>query len=475
MIAVDTLHYLDIYKKFPELVVPDYQRAYTWNLTKIEDLINDWQEFIGNENADEISYYMGTLLFYFNNEKNQYEIIDGQQRLTSLALVYHCMYGLLLSTQNLSFNQYASAHNVVKNHEYLLHRAKDLDGLKAKNILNKLQFTIIVSDSEDNAFTFFDSQNNRGVSLGVDDYLKAYHLRAIPECNQEKMAKDWEAVTFLANKNNLSELNLNYLFENILFKSRKWKGQKHYPHPNKDNVLKEFQKQTHQINKDKQRYRLFSNKNNMRFQEIAYQDGDKLAMLAIEEAVDHNNFPFAIRQPLFAGHNFFLYTQKYHSIFKLLFFNKHEENNVLFNVSDFYKRIYTKDMSKYLKEYMQLCMVMYYDNFGTEEIEKAIQLFDYYIGSIRATKYYVRAEAVKKSLIEAHNNLLDIIQSAYLPSDVFQFIKEEKEVADIYLQKKYLNQKGEYKNNVIEGYILRISEYYNINENSFNNRSSWLA
>jgi uncharacterized protein with ParB-like and HNH nuclease domain len=101
MIEVKTLTYLDIYKEFPDLVVPDYQRAYTWNTDKIEELINDWQEFIKTDNSDTISYYMGTLLFYFNIDKNQFEIIDGQQRLTSLALVYHSIHNNLLKAQNL--------------------------------------------------------------------------------------------------------------------------------------------------------------------------------------------------------------------------------------------------------------------------------------------------------------------------------------------------------------------------------------
>ncbi|MCZ2084345.1 MAG: DUF262 domain-containing protein [Flavobacteriales bacterium] len=68
MIEVKTLNYLDIYKQFPALVVPDYQRAYTWDTNKIEDLINDWEEFIKNKNFNDLTYYMGTLLFYFNTE-----------------------------------------------------------------------------------------------------------------------------------------------------------------------------------------------------------------------------------------------------------------------------------------------------------------------------------------------------------------------------------------------------------------------
>lgn len=476
MIVVKTLTYLDIYKEFPDLVVPDYQRAYTWNTDKIEELINDWQEFVNTKNSDAISYYMGTLLFYFNTDKNQFEIIDGQQRLTSLALVYHSINNKLLNAQNLSYNQYASAHNIVKNHNYLQQRKQELEVLQNKDIFDKLQFTIIVSDSEDNAFTFFDSQNNRGVSLGVDDYLKAYHLRAIPESNQEKMAKDWEAVTFFANKNERNDLNLDYLFNDILFKSRQWKGQKYFPYQNKENVLKEFQKNTHKSEKDKQHYRLFANKNNMRYQALDYQEDNSLVMVSREKIVDTHHFPFSLRQPLFEGHNFFLFTQKYYSIYKLLFFDNHQQKTNLYEIAKFYRKIYTNDMSSYLKEYMQLCLVIYYDNFGEEKIIDAIKHFDFFIGSIRVDKYYVRSEAVKISLREAQNNLLDIIQGAYLPSEIFEFIRNQENVVTIYNNKRnYINDKGEYKNSVIERYIERVCSYHNENIENFKNRKLWLV
>lgn len=289
------------------------------------------------------------------------------------------------------------------------------------------------------------------------------------------MAKDWEAITFFARKNEKIELNLEYLFKDILFKSRQWKGQKYFPYQNKDNVLKEFQKQTHKVEKDKQHYRLFANRNNMRFQALEYQDDNSLSMLSREKIVDTHHFPFSIRQPLFEGHNFFLYTQKYYSIYKLLFFDTHEGKTILSKVAQFYTSIYTSDMSHYLREYVQLCVVMYYDNFGTEGIIKAIEHFDYYIGSIRVNKYYVRVEAVKNSLKDAQNNLLDIIQGAYLPTEIFEFIKEQENISTIYSNKNFINDKGEYNNSVIERYIERVCKYYNKEKEHFKNRKRWLG
>jgi len=63
--------------------IPDYQRPYVWNVEKVETLINDLQYHI--EYNSEYAYYMGSILFFCQN--GGYEIIDGQQRLTTLLIL----------------------------------------------------------------------------------------------------------------------------------------------------------------------------------------------------------------------------------------------------------------------------------------------------------------------------------------------------------------------------------------------------
>ena len=60
-------------------VIPLYQRAYAWTDTEIEQLIDD----IAEHNGDR--YYIGSLIVYKRSE--EYEVIDGQQRLTTLLLL----------------------------------------------------------------------------------------------------------------------------------------------------------------------------------------------------------------------------------------------------------------------------------------------------------------------------------------------------------------------------------------------------
>lgn len=240
MIEVNTYRFFELYQDFPNLVIPDYQRAYTWDTSKVEELLSDWEEYL-TKNPKQ-TYYMGTVLLFNNSEKDNYQIIDGQQRLTTLALLYHQIYGELLAGQNVEYNQAISGFNIAKNLNFAEQSSTRLAELKEANIFDKLEFTIIVSDKIDNAFAFFDSQNNRGVSLGVDDYLKAYHLRALPETLQEQKAKFWEEITYNARKKESYLLDLKHLFNEMLFKIRKWRGQSQFPYPSKTEVLNEFQK-----------------------------------------------------------------------------------------------------------------------------------------------------------------------------------------------------------------------------------------
>ena len=457
MIQINTYCFFDFYKVFPNLVVPDYQRAYTWDVAKVEELIQDWEEYIASNPKQ--TYYMGSVLLFANSKEDNFQIIDGQQRLTTLALVYCQLYGLLLKGQDVQYNQTISGFNIAKNLNFMKQAIARLEKLKASEIFSKLEFTVIVSDNQDHAFAFFDSQNNRGVSLGVDDYLKAYHLRALPENLQEQKAKNWEQITFNARNEENYLLDLKHLFNEVLFKVRQWKGQSNFPYSNKTEVLLEFQKNTY-TTENKNTFRLFPNNNNMRYHQLEYDDTG-VQLISTEKPLAKKDYPFAIRQPVYKGQNFFDFTDKYHAIFSCLYEAKGQKSDEIEKALHFYNTIYNRDMSEYLRYYMQMCLVAYYDNFQEEQFFKAIQYFDYYLGAIRLEKYYVRQEAIKNSLKNASNNLLDVVCNAYLPNEIFSFINQAKSTEYIYVNNGFLNGKKEVKNRVIDRYIWRICEFYN--------------
>lgn len=83
-------------KKF---IIPDYQRPYSWNEEKCETLWEDVVAFSESSNK-ETEYFLGSVVFFKNAEGND-EIIDGQQRITSLLLLLRAFYSKL---QNMTEN-----------------------------------------------------------------------------------------------------------------------------------------------------------------------------------------------------------------------------------------------------------------------------------------------------------------------------------------------------------------------------------
>lgn len=70
--------------------VPEYQRAYAWGEAQLSDFIEDIQ----NQKEDK-SYFLGTVLFEEKGLENNYEVIDivdGQQRITTIIIF---MYNLI--------------------------------------------------------------------------------------------------------------------------------------------------------------------------------------------------------------------------------------------------------------------------------------------------------------------------------------------------------------------------------------------
>lgn len=81
----------DIYFESQEpltFLIPIYQRNYAWEEDEICALIQDVHDAMKKENHS--SYYIGTLVTY-NRGDNVYEVIDGQQRLTTIYLTLKAM------------------------------------------------------------------------------------------------------------------------------------------------------------------------------------------------------------------------------------------------------------------------------------------------------------------------------------------------------------------------------------------------
>ena len=85
--------------KSKPFVIPEYQRPYAWTDEQVETLFEDLWEFTATSGGTERegSYFLGSIVSY-ENENGEQEIIDGQQRITSLFLLLRAIYTKLVAT-----------------------------------------------------------------------------------------------------------------------------------------------------------------------------------------------------------------------------------------------------------------------------------------------------------------------------------------------------------------------------------------
>jgi hypothetical protein len=67
-------------------IVPDYQREYVWTDKEVNQLLQDIDEQL-DTGAAAREYFVGTILVSPTDQKNHFEVIDGQQRLTTFFLL----------------------------------------------------------------------------------------------------------------------------------------------------------------------------------------------------------------------------------------------------------------------------------------------------------------------------------------------------------------------------------------------------
>lgn len=78
-------------------IVPDYQREYVWKEKEVVQLLEDISDSMNNSSTQQ--YFIGTILVSPAQEKSHYEVIDGQQRLTTFFLLLCAMKHLFKGNQ----------------------------------------------------------------------------------------------------------------------------------------------------------------------------------------------------------------------------------------------------------------------------------------------------------------------------------------------------------------------------------------
>ncbi|WP_346798050.1 DUF262 domain-containing protein [Halomonas sp. Bachu 37] len=412
------------------LALDSYQRPYVWDKAKLEQLIDDLLEF-QEQDPSLPDYYMGTLLLHRNRERESLFVIDGQQRLTSLCILYHVLrrrppprrmafeYSSLVSVRNIK-------------HACTILQEKAAGRLRAE-LLNRLNFTVIEVGNEDLAFTFFDTQNNRGVPLKPTDLLKAFHLRAIKtgkpqrdEALQESCARRWEAVQVSGEKGKRSRDHdfAPELFHSYLWRARNWRGQKVIERETHDELLMTFQHQSIPTAVATE-VPLYPGVNNRLAAALTLRPDDEhywtLQSVDINESAA--SLPFSLRQPIHQGIGFFLYAEKYATLLNWLLHDETEDAEVV-AFRGFYNRV-VATLSPYLRELYKLAALMYVDQFSSVQLMRFGLWLDHVLGAIRLQKAYIFDRAPLRYLMDKEHNLLDVIAGAYRPEEVIDFLRSD--------------------------------------------------
>ncbi|MGN8417640.1 DUF262 domain-containing protein [Helicobacter pylori] len=237
--------------------IPIYQRPYQWAEENCEKLLDDL--FEDYEKDSESDYFCGSLVLVKsdpNSKTETYDIVDGQQRLSTFILLTKVLADLyndcLLDPKNLknlerlqegwkdrhserkrlSFNTIGSnaeddfqdaldffddSHHVNKNdkNNYLKNAVCLKDYLKEKEIESigkfikwlyfNVKFITIICPNIDKALRIFNVLNARGLPLNATDIFKGELLKELAkEEDQKKLVSRWNALSQKCSDNDLT-------------------------------------------------------------------------------------------------------------------------------------------------------------------------------------------------------------------------------------------------------------------------------
>lgn len=364
-----------------DLTLPSYQRPYSWSVKSTNTLFIDTYEAFKDGTSE---YRIGSVILH-KESTGKYNIVDGQQRLTTLSILLYC---LDEDNQSMLKEKYGklSNDNIVTNFGVLYRRTNELlinERQKYKDyLLNQCTIVQIVTDSEQEAFQFFDSQNSRGKDLAPHDLLKSYHLR---EMNSEvenlkvKIINRWE---------NVNQDDLDDLFKNYLYPLTQWYRRKNglgYSSSKIDSF-----KGIKGVNI--YNYSVYHKASNLYVEQFnANGSNELLASKSLNQ--------FQLTQPLIAGRRFFYYTLHYGKLLE----------NIQKQINRFHKEDEIPSRRSgdiYIKQLYECSLVFFADRFGLESLTQSVmQILYSWSYSLRLTMHSVYPQTINKYSIGQHERL----------------------------------------------------------------------
>ncbi len=218
-------------------IVPIYQRNYAWDELQIEQLLEDICDHTDVENKDG-SYFLGTLIVN-QTEDGLFEVIDGQQRLTTLFLITRAL-GINIGHDALSFearkkSNYTLANIGAKEVDSLNSDLSSPEILNGWNIINRFlnrreidreQLTKLLEKvfiirvpvpKKIDLNHYFEIMNTRGEQLELHEIAKANLLGKIQNYQERILAAIiWDACSDM---NSYVQMNFDINMRNVIFTS----------------------------------------------------------------------------------------------------------------------------------------------------------------------------------------------------------------------------------------------------------------
>lgn len=378
------------------LTVPEYQRPYRWQIKHLQRLLNDLTEYFSAPEglaAPAHDFYLGSIIVHQSRLPRMHSdvlnIIDGQQRLITLALLAHVLKQRGLA-KGIKLDSPESQVRALSNLRWLEQQA-----LPAVDF-SRINITLVVTRNEDDAYRFFETQNTGGVRLDGPAILKAHHLRGVSRQEQDSQARRWEAWGKLDD-------TMDALMKARHWQQLKWRRLSNHrlPLQMREEIVSELAERTGQGG------------------DVAYRNA-RVCHAGLGQALHIEN-GYAMRQPINAGANAIHYFNYFHELRRRVLVLREDSHLVGFH--RLYDELVVKaNGSEFLRRLYDSAVLLYVSQFGARGLLAA----GYWLFRVIFSARMSNEKAVRESTAQSFakdNPVLDWIASSYTHDELIETLQ----------------------------------------------------